>query len=365
MRTLAKLQSQCVELGVPVRTEGRPSKEPYIAALRQHIWDQQQPGQPMPKQIQPMLLADWQDLEDDTIRDLEGDQHAWIVQEKMDGVRAVLHVSENEVRITGRTTSEVTYRLSEYQANLQHLTKGLQSLDGTILDGEIVCPQSKINTGKTVTTSALQAAVAVLATSPENAALVQADSRTKLRFYVFDVLTMLGKDVSCLPLSDRLGLLTSIARQIDNSYITIVPSFSVNKAAIHQRIIDNGGEGTVWKKADEPYETGRRVEHWIKRKRNIRVEAFVSGYKLGTPGRGHRDLIGAVEFSYRDDGHEIPIAWVSAWTDDERRRMTTANAAGTPMLNQDYMGRRAIIVGQDESGRSKRLRHARIKHWMT
>ena len=312
-----------------------------------------------------MLLADWKDLSSDTVHELEADHHAWIVQEKKDGVRALLHVDEHGVRITGRCTSEVTYRLSEYQANLPHLTRGLESIAGTILDGELVCPLADVNTGNTVTTAPLQAAVAVLATSPDNAAEIQEDVQTKLRLFVFDILKCSGKDVTSLPLSDRLGLLAEASAKIDNPYIEIVPSFSVNKTAIHERIIANGGEGTVWKKTSEPYGPGRRVKHWIKRKRDIQVEAFVTDFKLGTPGRGHEHLIGAIEFSIANsDGKPKPIAWVSSWTDKERDVMTWNDRDGNPTLNPTCYGRRAIIIGQDEAGRSNRLRHARINAWL-
>lgn len=365
MKTLAELQAECVELGITVHSNGRPSKEPYIAALQNHHWEREHAGEPLPPQVPPMLLSDWKDLDAGTALELESDHHAWIVQEKKDGVRALLHVDEHGVRITGRCTSEVTFRLSEYQANLPHLTRGLDSISGSILDGELVCPLAEVNTGNTVTTSPLQATVAVLSTSPDNAAEIQKDEQTKLRLYAFDILKLSGEDVTNLPLSERLGLLVETAKKIDNPYIEIVPSFAVNKAAIHERIIAAGGEGTVWKKAGEPYEPGRRVKHWIKRKRDIQVEAFVTDFKLGTPGRGHAHLIGAVEFSIPNgDDKPKPIAWVSGWSDRERDIMTWKDRNGKPTLNPTCYGRRAIIVGQDEAGRSQRLRHARLKAWM-
>lgn len=199
MKTLAELHTECAELGITIEVNGRPSKEPYIAALRNHHWAREHPGEPLPSQVSPMLLADWQDLDTVTAGELEADHHARIVQEKKDGVRALLHIDEHGVRITGRCTSEVTCRLSEYQANLPHLTSGMDSIAGTILDGELICSQAEVDTGNTATTSPLQAAVAVLATSPDYAAEIQNDERTKLRLFVFDILKLPGKDVTRLP----------------------------------------------------------------------------------------------------------------------------------------------------------------------
>ena len=80
------------------------------------------------------------------------------------------------VRITSRCVSEVTYRLGEFQDNLPHLTTGLSGLDGTILDGELVFPGSSLDTGRTIARHPLQAATAILSTSPEQARRLQAQA---------------------------------------------------------------------------------------------------------------------------------------------------------------------------------------------
>ena len=116
MRNLAELQAECARLGITVESNGRPSKEIWIAALRQHYWNLDHPGRPLPAQVRPMLLSDWNDLDAQAAAEIEADQHAWIVQPKLDGVRALLHVDKDGVRITGRCVSEVTYRL---RANAQ------------------------------------------------------------------------------------------------------------------------------------------------------------------------------------------------------------------------------------------------------
>ena len=118
MKNLAELQAECAALGIKVEKNGRASKEPFIAALRDHHWRKDHPDQPLPAQVMPMLLGTWDDLDDAQAEALEQDHHAWIVQPKMDGVRALLHIEHDRVRITSRTVSEVTYRLSEFQDNL-------------------------------------------------------------------------------------------------------------------------------------------------------------------------------------------------------------------------------------------------------
>jgi hypothetical protein len=89
VNNLTELQAECATLGLQVETTGRASKEPYIAALRDHHWRKDHPDQPLPAQVMPMLLGSWADLDDAQVEAIEQDQHAWIIQPKVDGVRAL------------------------------------------------------------------------------------------------------------------------------------------------------------------------------------------------------------------------------------------------------------------------------------
>ncbi|MFL5342504.1 MAG: hypothetical protein ACJ8F7_20350, partial [Gemmataceae bacterium] len=77
MKTLAELQAECAALSIAVTTGRRPSKEAYTAALRQHRWEREHPGEALPEQTLPMLLSDWQDLAPAEAEAIETDQHAW------------------------------------------------------------------------------------------------------------------------------------------------------------------------------------------------------------------------------------------------------------------------------------------------
>jgi ATP-dependent DNA ligase len=365
VKALAELQAKCSELGLSVETTGRASKEPWIARLRQHFWESEHPGEPLPPQVEPMLLSDWGDLSPDEAEAIEQDQHSWAVQPKEDGVRALLHVERHGIRVTSRNYSETTFRLSEYQDNLPHLAEGMTGLAGTILDGELVCPLPVIDTGDTRTQTSLQAAVAVLATHPDNARKIQSEQGAQLRFHAFDVLCFRDADATGQSLAERLKLLAEALAQADNPFLVEVSTCVVGKLAVHQSVLQAGGEGTVWKRLDQPYESGRRVRHWVKRKRGMVVEGFVTGFKPGTPEKGNGQLVGAVEFSVRQaTGAVVPIAWVSSWTYAERQEMTQLDPEGRVTLNPSYLGRRARIAGQDLAARSQRLRHARLQSWI-
>jgi len=364
-RNLADLQAECAQLGLVVESNGRPNKAQWIAALRDHHWSREHPGEPLPEQVSPMLLSDWEKLDEPAAREIEDDHSQWIVQPKRDGVRALLHVNGGSVRVTGRCVSDVTYRYTEHQEQLPHLTEGFGAVPDTVLDGELVCPTDRVDTGSLVTTAPLQAATAILGTSPANAERIQRSQQCHLWLHVFDILRYLGRDTTELPLAERLDLLAQAVSRVNNSYVELVPSYAVNKSAVHANILAQGGEGTVWKRLDQPYEVGRRVSHWVKRKRSLKVEAFVSGFKPGNSEGGHRNLVGALEFSVVDQhGHPTPVAWASNLSDAERATMTDRDSLGNPRLRPQILGRRAMLTAQDVAGRSRRLRHARISQWL-
>lgn len=362
-KTLAELQTLCLHHNIVVSPQRRPAKEPYLLALRDHFWVQENPAQPLPEQIEPMLLCDWNDLSNAEVESLERDGSGYCVQEKLDGVRALLHITSDGVRITGRNISEVHFRLSEFAAHVPHLAAGFDHLVDTVLDGELVCPKGVINTGDTTTSHQLQAAVAILATTPENAARIQEEQGCHLRFMAFDLLRLNGSDRTTLPLRERLFLLESAFLTAENPHLGLVETHTQEKAFYHQLVIAEGGEGTVWKQLGQPYQPGRRVRHCLKRKQAIEVEAEVSGFKPGTQGKGNAELVGALEFSVRQGNTLKPIAWVSTWTDYERQRMTHRED-GITSLTPSHFGKKAVIGGHDIAAKSGRIRHAKLLRWV-
>jgi ATP-dependent DNA ligase len=258
----------------------------------------------------------------------------------------------------------MTFRLSEFQANVPHFTTGFDDLAGTVLDGELVCPVAEIDTGDTTTAAALQATVAILAAGAEKAREIQNRHNAHLHFHAFDVLRFRGEDLTARPLADRLTALEVAYLSASSPYLDLVPTHTKDKALVHELLLADEKEGTVWKKLDRPYQAGKRVRHWLKRKRGLEVEAVITGFKMGSADRGNAHLVGAVEFSVEDaSGSPRPIAWVSNWAGTERLEMS-AVVDGAVTLAPGCHGRRAIIRGQDIGNKSGRIRHARIVKWL-
>ena len=132
----------------------------------------------------------------------------------------------------------MTYRLGEFQDNLPHLTAWHVRLEGTILDGELVFPSSTLDTGKTLAQHPLQAAMAILSTSPDQAKKLQDRPETRLRFHAFDILKIRGEDLTRQPLRERLALLAEALAAAVNPYLVPVPSFVIGRPDIHRRIIE-------------------------------------------------------------------------------------------------------------------------------
>jgi ATP-dependent DNA ligase len=113
-KTLAELQTLCCQLGIAVLPQRRARKDAYIEALRWHFWTKDNPGVPLPEHIEPMLLANWDELAPVDVELLGRDNSAWIAQEKIDGVRALFHITAEGVRLTSRSISDVTFRLYDW-----------------------------------------------------------------------------------------------------------------------------------------------------------------------------------------------------------------------------------------------------------
>ena len=146
------------------------------------------------------------------------------------------------------------------------MAAGVENLVGTIIDGELFCPKAVVDTGDTITTHPLQAAVAILATTPENAKVIQDQQDCRLRFMAFDVLRFRGEDTTIQPLSERLKMLDTVYLMAENQFLGLIETQTENKGFFHELLLAEGKEGSVWKKLDQPYEAGKRVRHWLKRK---------------------------------------------------------------------------------------------------
>ena len=87
-------------------------------------------------------------------------------------------------------------------------------------------------------------------------------------------------------------------------------------------------------------------------------------FKLGEPGSGYENLVGALEFSCYDEKTGKPVVVGQASNIElETRKRWTSSKGGKPVLADEVYGKVAEIRGQEFSARNLRLVHCNIMRW--
>lgn len=179
----------------------------------------------------------------------------WAYEFKWDGVRALLDVSEQGVRLTSRAGNDVSGGYPELIAQAADIGDAL-------LDGEIVAfVDGRPSFGRLQTRMHTRGRREV----------ARAATDAPVTFVVFDVLRRFGVDVTARPYSERRETLERFADE--NAGWTVSPRFDDGEATL-QVARDHGLEGVVAKRLDSPYRPGTRADSWRKL-RFVRAGDFV------------------------------------------------------------------------------------------
>ncbi len=256
----------------------------------------------------------------------------YIAQEKLDGIRAIVHVTKTGLRIFSRSAgvNDPTVPL-EKTSSLPHLARlTFPSHVGTILDSEI------------------------LARGMDSAQLSGAMHRKNgsnglVKIYVFDILKYCNTDLTSMTLSVRLEWLKRMKREVLSEYIRFLPyaTGSDDKRRLYDTVMSSGGEGIMVKRLDEHYvQGGRPANNWYKAKRSATFDCVVMGF---TKGAGkYNQSIGAVRFGQYVDNQLVELGQASGMNDSVRKHMSAHP--------EDWIGRVIEIKGME------RLRSGAIRH---
>lgn len=400
-RRLNELQKECEAKGLPVTPKGkRVSKRDYVVALQNHSLKTMYPnGAPkhldfMIKLETPMLCFRYDEMDDEFKRDVWKDSTNWYAEPKINGCRMlVIYSKEEGLHFYSRNISVKDFLPVEYDniwipkfdAEQLNLMAGVNSF---ILDAEVLCPQTKVDTtmsrlssGGVITETNLAATTALLSLNKEDSLSIQKDNGIQLEFHCFQVLELNGQKFNDMVYHRMKQVLEVLVGHVKGAGLNVVhvPTTTKDKKAFYDSQIAAGGEGIVLKRADATYQNSESRYHrmWIKVKRlasttfqeaglGDSIDAFVIGALQGNEGTGFQELVGALRMGVylkMNDGTE-KVHEIANCPNIElvlRKELTVVDANGKYVgLRPDYVNTVWEIDGQWISAREHRLVHPRL-----
>ena len=219
-----------------------------------------------------------------------GEPNNPVVQEKVDGYRLLIHISEDSTKAFSRRSNDVTESLPE-----------LQEIDWP--DGEyIVDCEVLAETGSYADTSKR------IGRKAENI-----DRDVEMTFQLFDLVYQ-NSDISARPYNKRYNRLCKFADYVDDSRVNVLEVTDDIEQALDNAIAQ-GNEGIIVKDNTAPYEYGKRSTYWQKRKLDANtVDCVVSGFVEGD-GR-LTGTLGKIELETSDG---VSIGYSGSGFSDEQR----------------------------------------------
>lgn len=225
----------------------------------------------LPKDLSPMLA---------TLSEQPFDDPDWLYEIKWDGYRILAHIAPDGIRLMSRNGQDYTKRFKAAADELHGLRLP------AVIDGEMCVVDEN---GK----PSFQALQNFMRTGRGG----------HLMYYAFDLLYLDGHDLTHLALSDRKDLLRRALPQ--GSHLKYSDHVAGQGMALLESVRTQGLEGLIAKRADSPYQPGKRSHDWLKLKTHRRQEAVIIGF---TKGRGGRQHFGALVLGVYDKSGRLVYA---------------------------------------------------------
>lgn len=214
--------------------------------------------------IRPMLT---------TAVDKPFDSDDWIFELKLDGYRAIAEIRSSQLKLYSR--NGISFK--ERYPIISQALKKIRSL--MILDGEIVL----LNEEGEPDFQKLQ-------NYEENPGYA-------LAYYVFDILSLKGKDLKNLPLIERKAILKKTLGI--SPVIRFCDHIEKSGKQFYKKVIKKKLEGIIAKRKESIYLPGFRTKEWLKIKDQKSQEAIIAGF---TAPKGSRRYFGSLLLSqYNND----------------------------------------------------------------
>ncbi len=230
-------------------------------------------------------------------------REGWVFELKYDGIRAMVSVAGDAVRITGRRGSDETMRYPEAKA----IRAGIRARQA-ILDGELVV----LDAGGRPSFERLQQRINV-GREPDVRRVATEHPAT---FVAFDLLQLDGRDLTATDLRIRKKTLRETV--VDSPHVLFAEHVERDGIALFQEARSAGIEGIVGKRADSLYRPGIRSPDWLKIKSWRSQSCVIAGY---TAGRGKRsNQLGALVLAINDGNRLVHCGQVGTGFDEKTLR---------------------------------------------
>ena len=230
-------------------------------------------------------------------------REGWLFELKYDGIRAMVSVAGDQVRITGRRGGDETARYPEAHA----IRAGIRARQA-IVDGELVV----LDAGGRPSFERMQQRINV----SREADVRRVAAEHPVTFVAFDLLELEGRDL----LSTELRIRKKTLREtiVDSPNILFAAHVEGDGTSLFDVARGSGIEGIVGKRADSLYRPGIRSPDWVKIKSWLSQSCVIAGY---TAGRGRRsNQLGALILAVLDGTRLVHCGQVGTGFDDKTLR---------------------------------------------
>jgi bifunctional non-homologous end joining protein LigD len=212
------------------------------------------------------------------------DRKGWWFEPKFDGVRTLLYVDGEEIRLISRTGRDQSATYPE----LSRLYRRINATNA-VIDGEIVATNERGDTSFELLQQRLNLA------SP--AEIERIRKKIPVELVAFDLLWLDGEDLTGRPLSERRAQLSDVV--MEDKGIRLIYWVPDEGTRFYQAASEHRLEGMIGKNASSRYFSGKRSDEWRKIKILKRQDCVILGR---TPGqRGRAGSFGALLLgAYRD-----------------------------------------------------------------
>ena len=201
------------------------------------------------------------------------DDKNWVFELKYDGYRTIAVINPDQIHLFSRN------RLS-FDKDFKAISDELTKISHTaVLDGEIVIEDE---------------------TGRPDFQLLQNYIKTgngTLKYYVFDILNLDGKDTTGLSLLERKELLEILLRKFPMPNVHYAQHIQEKGISFYQLAKKKNLEGIMAKKGDSLYRAGKRSSEWLKIRISQQQEAIIIGI---TKSRTTRSYFGALLLAQYD-----------------------------------------------------------------